>query len=133
MSYNFVSGNEEGRFVIDEQSGVVRAEESLDREEQAEYRLMVEAVDGGKPPLSATALLMLSVGDENDNSPKFSRLFRAEIPEDAVLGSFVTQVTSSDPDSPDFANNTYLLSAGNEDQRFTIDPLSGNVHRRQAS
>lgn len=30
--------------------------------------------------------------DENDNSPKFSHLFRAEIEENSAIGAFVTQV-----------------------------------------
>ena len=39
----------------------------------AEYRLTVEAVDGGSPPLSGSVAVVVRVLDANDNSPVFDR------------------------------------------------------------
>ena len=40
---------------------------------QAEYRVVVEALDGGSPPLSGGVEVVVRVVDANDNSPVFER------------------------------------------------------------
>lgn len=54
----------------------------LNREEAAVHRFTVTATDSGSPALSQEALVVITVEDEDDNSPKFTRLFHAEIAED---------------------------------------------------
>lgn len=48
---------EEGSFVVDPASGVVRTNKALDRESVATYDLKALAIDGGTPPLSSTVSL----------------------------------------------------------------------------
>lgn len=43
----------------------------LDRETRSTYNLTITATDHGKPPLTATAFVIVTVLDENDNSPLF--------------------------------------------------------------
>ena len=54
----------------------------LDREAFSHHRLTITATDSGYPPLFQECLVLIEVEDEDDNSPKFTRLFHAEIPED---------------------------------------------------
>ena len=50
--------------------GEIRTVLALDREEAELYHLEVEAVDGGVPRLTSTAMLEVRVLDENDNAPE---------------------------------------------------------------
>lgn len=45
--------------------------DELDREEKNNYRLEVEARDGGSPAHTATVTLVVDVLDVNDNQPLF--------------------------------------------------------------
>ncbi len=48
-------------------------EKPLDREQQAMHRYVLTAVDGGQPPRTGTALLVVRVLDSNDNVPVFDQ------------------------------------------------------------
>lgn len=50
---------EEGSFVIDPASGVIRTNKALDRESVAIYDLKALAIDGGTPPQSSTVSIFL--------------------------------------------------------------------------
>ncbi|XP_067093535.1 neural-cadherin [Osmerus mordax] len=58
------------QFLVD-QSGWVVVADSLDREKVSQHRLMVLATDTGSPPLTGTAIVMVTVLDINDNGPEF--------------------------------------------------------------
>lgn len=67
---------------------------NLDRERKDSYDLNIRVVDGGKPtPRMSSALLRVTVTDQNDNAPKFERShYEAELPENSPLGHSVLQV-----------------------------------------
>ncbi|CAN8006312.1 unnamed protein product [Ixodes hexagonus] len=113
-------------FEIDSTTGELRTTARLDRETVAHYRFLVEARDNGDPSLTGTATVLVSVSDKNDNPPRFTRLFSVNVTENAPLGAFVIQVTSSDRDAAENANATYSFTE-NPGERFAIDPLTGNV------
>ena len=50
-------------------SGEIRSVRVLDREEADFYSLEVEAVDRGVPRLTSTAMVEVTVMDQNDNAP----------------------------------------------------------------
>ncbi|TKR57674.1 hypothetical protein L596_030345 [Steinernema carpocapsae] len=125
ISYRIMDGNFGSRFFIDE-NGQITVSESLDREEQASYRLTIEAYNPNSPTQNQIAIVEVTVEDENDNSPKFTRLFHAEVAEDSAVGTFVVQVTSTDPDGSENSLNRYTLE-GEDSDVFNIDPDSGNV------
>lgn len=50
---------EEGSFVIDPASGVIRTNKALDRESVATYDLKALAIDGGTPPQSSTVCIFV--------------------------------------------------------------------------
>lgn len=67
---------------------------NLDREKKDSYDLNIRVVDGGKPPRASSALLRVTVTDQNDNPPKFERNhYEAEILENSMLGHSVLQVS----------------------------------------
>ncbi|MEQ2206160.1 Protocadherin-1, partial [Xenoophorus captivus] len=67
---------------------------NLDREKKDSYDLNIRVVDGGKPPRASSALLRVTVTDQNDNAPKFERNhYEAELPENSPLGHSVLQVS----------------------------------------
>ncbi|KAK3929465.1 Cadherin-related tumor suppressor [Frankliniella fusca] len=87
---------------------------------------MVEAVDEGRPQLTGSAAVLVTVLDKNDNPPRFSRLFSVNVTENSDIGTFVIRVTSTDLDEGENANATYSFTE-NPGEKFAIDPISGNV------
>lgn len=127
ITYSILDGKDaEFGLKIDPNTGVIKTTVGLDREKQETIRFTVEAKDGGSPTFSAAAVVVVTVLDENDHAPKFTRLFKTELSEDSIIGDFVIQVTASDADDGRNSNNTFYLSA-NPGQKFKIDPYSGNV------
>ncbi|KAL1432894.1 hypothetical protein MTO96_001889 [Rhipicephalus appendiculatus] len=113
-------------FELNANTGELRTTARLDREQMSSYQFLVEASDHGSPSLTGTATVIVTVTDKNDNPPRFTRLFSVNVTENAPIGSFVIQVTSSDRDAAENANATYSFTE-NPGERFAIDPYSGNV------
>ena len=76
-----------GFFSVDPYSGLIRCHRELDRETNDKYLLRLEALDAGTPRLSATATILLSVEDVNDNAPRFTRLYSLNVTENAPVGT----------------------------------------------
>lgn len=53
--------------------GEISTRLALDREHQSSYQLVVVVQDSGTPPRSATGTAFITVLDENDNAPFFTR------------------------------------------------------------
>lgn len=129
VTYALVSGSEEG-FIIDPQSGEVRAHREFDREERATYTLMVEATDDGAANrLSSTAEITIEVEDENDNSPFFPFPYMlARVFEGSPIGTHVFTVPATDLDSGVNAEVTHsLLSMEPAEIKFHLDPATGDI------
>ncbi|XP_076362821.1 cadherin-related tumor suppressor-like [Tachypleus tridentatus] len=125
--YKFVeSGSYENPFVLNSKTGEIFTSAKLDRESLELYKFVIEAVDHGSPEKTGTTTVFVTVLDKNDHPPRFTRLFSVNVTENAPLGSFVIQVTSSDRDISMNANATYSFT-DNPGEKFHIDPLSGNV------
>lgn len=54
-------------------AGEISTRVALDREHQSSYQLVVVVQDSGTPPRSATGTAFITVLDENDNAPFFTR------------------------------------------------------------
>uniref|UniRef100_A0A8C3DKU9 Cadherin EGF LAG seven-pass G-type receptor 1 n=1 Tax=Corvus moneduloides TaxID=1196302 RepID=A0A8C3DKU9_CORMO len=123
-------GAGDGVFEIDPRSGVVRTQASVDREEVSEYHLVVEANDQGKDPgpRSATAMVHITVEDENDNYPQFSeKRYLVQVPEDAPVNSQILQVQATDRDRGSNAQVHYSIVSGNLKGQFYIHSFSGAI------
>ncbi|XP_031602153.2 protocadherin Fat 2 [Oreochromis aureus] len=130
--YRIISGNEDGRFQLDSQTGLVTLVAPLDFEVSREYYLSVEG-SRGKSPLSDITTVIINVTDMNDNPPVFGRSdYSAEVSEDLTPGRLVMKVTATDEDGP--VNNLlrYSIVSGDLLQQFSIDARSGDITVRTA-
>ena len=99
VTYKITGGNIGDVFSIGPTDGEIVVVSSLDRESVDTYRLIITATDEGTPPLSATAVVAVSVADVNDVTPQFrnaSYLFR--VYENATGSSLIGVVSAVDPD-----------------------------------
>ncbi|XP_012689519.2 protocadherin alpha-2-like [Clupea harengus] len=106
-------------------------QKALDREKQPEIRLVLSAVDGGKPPKSGTLDITVHVIDVNDNTPTFSKsLYKTKLLENASFGTTVITVNATDDDEGLNGQIIYSLAGhGNVKQKqpFAIHPDSGVI------
>ncbi|EPQ16981.1 Protocadherin beta-15 [Myotis brandtii] len=105
-------------------------DKELDREEQAQLRLTLTALDGGSPPLSGTAQVHILVLDVNDNAPEFAqRLYHVQVPENSPVGSLVVKVSARDLDTGTNGEISYALSYSSQEisKTFEVNSLSGEV------
>ena len=73
---------------------MISIEQPLDYESLREYVLLIEAQDGGSPPLSSTTMVKVNVTDANDNAPVFSQeIYQATLSEDVPVNSLVIEVS----------------------------------------
>uniref|UniRef100_A0A8C5E6S0 Protocadherin-16 n=1 Tax=Gouania willdenowi TaxID=441366 RepID=A0A8C5E6S0_GOUWI len=125
--YRITDGDRSGDFHMDEHSGVLSTQRSLDRETKAGYTLTVTALDRGHPPLSSTATVEVTVLDINDHSPQFqTSSYTADISENVPIGSLVLEVKAVDLDYGLNSQVMYFLSRGSENV-FIIDENTGRI------
>ncbi|XP_051810275.1 protocadherin alpha-2-like isoform X8 [Acanthochromis polyacanthus] len=117
-------------FSLDVQSGGehgVSAElviiKALDREKQPIVKLILTAVDGGKPARSGTLQIDVNVIDANDNSPVFSKsLYKVRVSENIQQGTVVIKLNATDSDDGMNSNILYsFIKRGNSDPANTFD------------
>nr|XP_042696655.1 protocadherin alpha-8-like [Chrysemys picta bellii] len=71
----------------------------LDREETPMHRLLLTATDGGKPGLTGTVQLVITVLDVNDNAPVFNQsVYKTRLFENAANGTLVIKLNATDLD-----------------------------------
>nr|XP_055245204.1 protocadherin beta-15 [Gorilla gorilla gorilla] len=102
----------------------------LDREEQAQLRLTLTAVDGGSPPRSGTVQILILVLDANDNAPEFVQaLYEVQVPENSPVGSLVVKVSARDLDTGTNGEISYSLYYSSQEinKPFELSSLSGEI------
>ncbi|KAM6249576.1 protocadherin alpha-5-like [Spheniscus humboldti] len=83
----------------------------LDRETVPVHRLLLTAIDGGRPSLTGTVELVISVLDANDNAPQFNQsVYKVQLPESAAEGTLVARVNATDPDEGINSEVTYTAT-----------------------
>ncbi|XP_069599874.1 protocadherin-23-like [Ranitomeya imitator] len=95
--------SDEGYFLVEESSGILRVNRPLDREQKALHQLVVQAKDGGSQPEVSSVLVLIKVLDVNDNKPQIQITLltdsgRPEISEGARFGEYLARISVSDPD-----------------------------------
>ncbi|XP_047465769.1 protocadherin-15-like isoform X3 [Mugil cephalus] len=141
--YSITEGNEGGVFALNETSGVISTAKPLDYESNSSYVLKVEA-DSMRvvssnlraPSKTNTAKVVISVQDENDHPPVFTRpLYIGGVAEDAKTFTSILQVQALDKDTGNYSSMMYRLiippPAGKDTRDskdgFVIEPYSGVV------
>ncbi|KAB5550105.1 hypothetical protein PHYPO_G00049870 [Pangasianodon hypophthalmus] len=133
-----VESNSDGFFVVDKESGMIKLEKPLDREQTPEFHFKVSAtLQQGLIDSVAVVDVEVKILDVNDNKPAFeSNSYEASIIEGLPAGTRILQVLAVDPDWSANGQVTYslappgLLGSGSEDLKdggsyFTIDSTSG--------
>ncbi|XP_049336962.1 cadherin-23 isoform X2 [Astyanax mexicanus] len=134
LSYFITGGNQDGKFSVGFRTGVVRTVVDLDRETQASYTLIIEAIDNGPAGdrKTGTATVLVEVLDVNDNRPIFlQNSYDATILESAPRGTSILQVQATDADQGENGRVLYRVLSGNSGGQFSIDLLSGLITRGQ--
>lgn len=137
QKYNIVSGNVNNAFRLSyhrEKDGVLyldlQINGALDCETIPSYTLVIEALDGGVPPLKGNMTVNILIQDVNDNQPVFNQTrYFGVVPENATVGTSILQVHATDADSGDNGAVEYAINRrqSDKDSFFNIDPVSGLI------
>uniref|UniRef100_A0A8U7P455 Uncharacterized protein n=1 Tax=Corvus moneduloides TaxID=1196302 RepID=A0A8U7P455_CORMO len=104
---------------------------ALDRETIPVHRLVLTASDGGRPSLTGTMELVISVLDANDNAPQFNQsVYKVKILEGSELGTLLVTLSATDPDEGINSDIIYLFSrhvSTKVKEMFTIDENKGEI------
>ncbi len=116
-------------FHIDSNSGTITARAIFDREQHAQYKFNVIAVDHGSPPRSGSALVTVHIGDVNDERPRFSqRAYSFGVYENEPPGTEVGTVNAQDKDGEPYNSFVFSLAPSNSMvANFHIDGHSGRI------
>nr|XP_060634795.1 protocadherin-23 [Anolis sagrei ordinatus] len=139
VEYSIIGGNSSNIFSVencvlgpespDKVIGNLVLRNSLDRERSSFHQLLILASDHGTPPLNATATVLITVLDTNDNPPVFTSLeYHVHVKEDFPVGSPIISVSASDYDSGSNAAITYNIMSGNDNGHFQLEEKTGSLH-----
>ncbi|XP_039477829.1 cadherin-23 [Oreochromis aureus] len=132
LSYFITDGNQDGKFSVGFRDGIVRTVVGLDRETQAAYTLIIEAIDNGPAGSrrTGTATVFVEVQDVNDNRPIFlQNSYETSILESVPRGTSILQVQATDADQGENGRVLYRILTGNSNNLFSIDRDTGLVTR----
>ncbi|XP_049895927.1 protocadherin-10-like, partial [Epinephelus moara] len=104
---------------------------TLDRETKKSHKLLLTAIDGGKPSKSGTAEITVDVLDVNDNMPVFNEdTYSVLLEENAAIGTTIIKVNASDLDEGSNGEIVYSLGK-NVNSRirglFRVDATTGEI------
>ena len=100
----------------------------LDRESQFEYLVNLECQDYGQPPLISNSEFVVTVLDENDHPPVFTReLYTLEIEENNSINSPLMSVEATDSDTGDNSKIIYTIGSADVLPFLNVVPDSGEI------
>uniref|UniRef100_A0A671U276 Si:ch211-186j3.6 n=1 Tax=Sparus aurata TaxID=8175 RepID=A0A671U276_SPAAU len=144
LRYSLHGQGAESEFIIDEVTGKIYAQRTLDREERAVWRFVVLATDEGGEGLTGFTDVIINVWDINDNAPVFTCApsCHGVVAENSLVGTSVMEMTATDLDDSAVGQNAVLsyriigsLDATNIgvggvptfSEMFTINPTTGTI------
>ncbi|XP_034544310.1 protocadherin-23 [Notolabrus celidotus] len=129
--YSLLPGPGYELFSINPYTGLITTTSYLDREQQQQFNLRVQARDSSTRPLSSTATVLCSVLDDNDNPPEFMQSsFQINLPENLPPG-VVHTAQAYDPDHGENGTIHYSILGEDYRGRFTINSHTGVVSTTQ--
>ncbi|XP_043924982.1 protocadherin beta-15-like isoform X4 [Protopterus annectens] len=124
-------------FRLDVQDGTYQSKrpeivlvKQLDYEKTRKVSLQLTAVDGGEPRRTATAQVLVSVLDINDNAPVFNQsVYRVKLFEQNAINYVALKVIATDLDDGPNGDITYAFSHISEavGSIFTLDSKTGEI------
>ena len=122
-------------FNVDPKTGFIISKTKLDREQLirdlGSDALTFEVIvsDNGIPKYTDSATVTVTVFDENDNSPKFSKdTYMAKVLESSIVGTEVKAIYAADLDSGTNGQLSYGIISGNRQKKFSINSTSGIIY-----
>lgn len=119
-------------FNIDPLTGVMHLIKPLDYEICTDYLITVQAIDQSSnisERLRSSVTVQLFVLDINDNAPMFvhpsGNNVTVHLNDEVTIGHVVTHVFAVDADAGENGHVTYALTAGNDEEYFSLDGQSG--------
>ncbi|XP_072483238.1 protocadherin-11 X-linked-like isoform X2 [Notamacropus eugenii] len=121
-----IPGEPPSAFSLDKHTGILTAVEQLDREKKDKYTFTVTARDNGVPHLQSNATVIVTVLDQNDNSPTFTHSeYNFYVPENLPKHGTVGLITITDADAGQ--NGVITLTILNSNGSFLLDPVNGII------
>ena len=105
-------------FIIDNQTGVITVNETLDFEMTMSYNVLVTVSDG---LFNASSTLLVVILDVNDKAPQIMGGLQFTVEEETPVNTFIGRVTVTDTDSGVNAQLTCTLSQPENREFFIID------------
>ncbi|XP_008583958.1 PREDICTED: protocadherin alpha-12 [Galeopterus variegatus] len=103
----------------------------LDREETSELNLLLMAIDGGKPELTGSVQIHITVLDVNDNAPEFDKPgYKVVLFENVQNDTKVIQLNASDLDeglNREISYGIKMILPVSEKCMFCINPDTGEI------
>jgi hypothetical protein len=138
--FSFASSSISNSFAINSTSGEIFSARSFDREAAETHTFTVLATNPEPPSLSSSALVTVSIIDQNDLSPVFELATNSgAVQENAQPGTFVLQVSATDGDVGSNANLTYAIIPNEQlfpifsnSPLFSIDSINGEIFVSEA-
>ncbi|XP_035583540.1 protocadherin alpha-12-like [Zalophus californianus] len=104
---------------------------SLDREETPQLNILLTSQDGGKPELTGSVQIKISILDVNDNAPEFDKPgYKVVLFENVPNGTRVIQLNASDLDegvNREISYGIRLILPVSEKCMFSINPETGEI------
>uniref|UniRef100_A0A8B9B8B2 Cadherin domain-containing protein n=1 Tax=Anser brachyrhynchus TaxID=132585 RepID=A0A8B9B8B2_9AVES len=100
---------------------------TLDREQTAQYLLVITAADSGSPPLTTTQTFTVDISDVNDNAPVFNQTsYTMYVRENNIPAVLVGAVSAVDSDAGPNAKVIYSLRPVHPAERDPCSCISVN-------
>jgi len=136
LRYGLEATEDSRMFFVDRETGAVVANASLDYESRRQYRLLVSAVELGRPDFTALCDVVVTVDDVNDHRPRFA--FPSPAGDDQVtlevdgglpVDEVVCTLTAHDRDEGDNGRMAFALVSDHASDLvdFDLDPVSGQL------
>ncbi|XP_059551388.1 protocadherin alpha-10-like [Myotis daubentonii] len=95
-----VSPDTAATFCIEPVTGEIKVNGKIDFEETQLWKLQIEAVDNGSPPMFGHCTILVEVVDINDNAPELLvTSLSLPVPEDALVGTVIALISVTDHDA----------------------------------
>ncbi|XP_037531497.1 protocadherin alpha-6-like, partial [Nematolebias whitei] len=107
-------------FDLDKITGEIRIKGAVDYEETSIYKLDIEALDKGTPPLTGECRLIINIKDMNDNPPEIEvTSLSNSVSEDSKPGTVISLLIVTDTDS---GVNGKIITSITSDGPFELKP-----------
>ncbi|XP_074606157.1 cadherin-23-like isoform X2 [Acropora palmata] len=125
IKFTIISGNDDGKFLLNETSGELFTAGILDYDTAPNsYKLTIKAQDLGSTSLSTDKTITIALTNIDDNSPRFTeRQVKLSVGENRPAGAVVGSVAAYDADQA--GQIFYYIQEGNTGNVFILNETTG--------